>query len=208
MDYADAGTVPYSPAQVVANAYQLLFATRIFTDGCRHWNSKTAADKTWANFKNHFAQEHREWKETQPTSAGATYHSANSLLPEPTFLPLNKTAESLALLADATASDWETYSNLAATVTALNTQLSDANQNLTFPSRKTRISNAYLAKCNSGQQQGTKPGVDAGKEVEAEEADKSGAKANTIVGRMVTMQGMQVSAAATPAKDTFVTAPP
>ena len=60
MDYADARTVLYSPAQVVANAYQLLFATGIFMDGCRCWNSKTVADKTWANFKNHFAQEHRE----------------------------------------------------------------------------------------------------------------------------------------------------
>ena len=68
--------------------------------------------------------------------------------------------------------------------------------------------NAYLEKCNSRQQQGKQPGVDSGKEVEAEEADKAGAKVNTIVGRMVTMQGMQVSAAATPAKDTFITAPP
>ena len=50
--------------------------------------------------------------------------------------------------------------------------------------------------------------MDAGNEVEAEEADRVGAKANTIVGRMVTMQGMQVSSAATPSKDTFVTAPP
>ena len=50
--------------------------------------------------------------------------------------------------------------------------------------------------------------MDTGKEVESEEADKAGAKANTIVGRMVTMQGMQVSAAATPAKETFITAPP
>ena len=49
--------------------------------------------------------------------------------------------------------------------------------------------------------------MDVGKEVEAEEADTAGAKANTIVGRMVTMQGMQVSAAATLAKVTFVTAP-
>ena len=89
MDYTDAGTVPYSPAQAVANAYQLLFVTGMFTDGCRRWNSKTVVDKTWAKFKKHFAQEHREWKETQPTSAGATYHSANSLLPEPTLKPLN-----------------------------------------------------------------------------------------------------------------------
>ena len=50
--------------------------------------------------------------------------------------------------------------------------------------------------------------MDAGKEVEAEEADKAGTKANNIVGRMVTMQGMQVSAAATLEKDTFITAPP
>ena len=48
----------------------------------------------------------------------------------------------------------------------------------------------------------------AGKKVKAEKADKAGAKANTIVGRMVTMQGMQVSTAVTPVKDTFVTARP
>ena len=136
MDYADARTVKYSPAQVVDNVYQLLFATGMFTDGCRRWNSKTVADKTWANFKNHFAQKHREWKETQPTPAGATYQSANSLLPQPTRLPLNETAKSLALLAAATASDRETYSNLAATVTALTMQLVDENQKLVISLKK------------------------------------------------------------------------
>ena len=59
VEYADAGHNPYTPLQVVTNAFQLVFQTVMFIQDCKDWKSKTIADKTWANIKTFFATSHK-----------------------------------------------------------------------------------------------------------------------------------------------------
>ena len=78
VEYAADGNTPYSPAQVVATAYQLVFHIGLFNNNCKVWKRKADAYKTWVNFKVDFTTAHQEWRESQSTSAGgAGFHSAN-----------------------------------------------------------------------------------------------------------------------------------
>jgi hypothetical protein len=46
---------------------------------CRRWNKKHAIEKTWTQFKSHFAAAHRQHKQMQDESAATDgYHSANA----------------------------------------------------------------------------------------------------------------------------------
>jgi hypothetical protein len=46
---------------------------------CRRWNEKPLAEKTWTQFKSHFAAAHRQHKQMQGEyAATAGYHSANA----------------------------------------------------------------------------------------------------------------------------------
>jgi hypothetical protein len=50
---------------------------------CRRWNEKPTAEKTWTQFKSHFAAAHRQHKQMQGESAAtAGYHSANAAVTE------------------------------------------------------------------------------------------------------------------------------
>jgi hypothetical protein len=45
---------------------------------CRRWNEKLTVEKTWTQFKLHFAADHRQYKQMQGKyAATAGYHSAN-----------------------------------------------------------------------------------------------------------------------------------
>ena len=59
VDYASAGDTPYTPAQVVVMAFQLLFQTRLFNYYCKLWRCQPANDKTWTRFKEFFATSHQ-----------------------------------------------------------------------------------------------------------------------------------------------------
>jgi hypothetical protein len=46
---------------------------------CRRWNEKHTIDKTWTQFKSHFAAAHRQHKQIQGESAATDgYHSTNA----------------------------------------------------------------------------------------------------------------------------------
>jgi hypothetical protein len=48
---------------------------------CRQWNEKHTIEKTWTQFKSHFAAARRQHKQMQGESAAtAGYHSANSAI--------------------------------------------------------------------------------------------------------------------------------
>ena len=59
VDYASARDTPYTPAQVVAIVFQLLFQTGIFNKDCKLWRHQTADNKTWTRFKEFFATAHQ-----------------------------------------------------------------------------------------------------------------------------------------------------
>jgi hypothetical protein len=60
---------------------QKIFATGHFMSACRRWNEKPAAEKTWTNFKSHFAAAHRQHRQIQgDTAANAGYYSDNAAM--------------------------------------------------------------------------------------------------------------------------------
>ena len=121
MDLAAAGRTPYTPAQVVANAYSLVFSTGMFPEACREWRRRPGADQTWEHFKTSFAEAHADLRLSQQTTQGAGFHSANNAMDS--FV--NDTADAFANLATATASDRQLMADLAATNKALTKQLAE-----------------------------------------------------------------------------------
>ena len=123
---ADAAATPYSTPQILSIAYNNIFSTGMFSDACRDWRRKTAADKTWATFKSDFALAHQELQESKITSDQAGYHSANSA-----FDIQKETANAIANLATATAADCSTVTSLTSTNSTLSNDLATANIKLT-----------------------------------------------------------------------------
>jgi hypothetical protein len=58
------GGQPYGDATFVNVAYTLVFNTGLFTDACRAWQVRPAAQKTWINFKVHFPAAYCEFRLT------------------------------------------------------------------------------------------------------------------------------------------------
>ena len=75
-DYSAAVNTPYSPVQVVATAFQLLFATDMFLDDCETWK-RNDVDKTWTNFKTYFSLDHHKFCETCTTTTSSGFAAAN-----------------------------------------------------------------------------------------------------------------------------------
>ena len=122
---AAAGQAPYTPAQIVSIAYNLVFNTGLFPEACREWRRRTDNDKIWLNFKVDFTTAHQEWRDSQVTSNQVGYHNANA-----TLELQQDTAIAIANLATATASDRSTVSNLSSTNSALTADLALANSKL------------------------------------------------------------------------------
>jgi hypothetical protein len=77
-DYYEAGGVLIGHPQQINVGYAKIFATSHFMSACRRWNEKHAIEKTWTQFKSHFAPAQRQHKQMQGESAAtAGYHSAN-----------------------------------------------------------------------------------------------------------------------------------
>lgn len=66
---------PIADSQLVRIGQTLIFKTGLFPDGCRDWRLKPDADRTWDQFKLHFARHDRDRLETA-TSASAGYANA------------------------------------------------------------------------------------------------------------------------------------
>jgi hypothetical protein len=84
-DFAAAGNQAYTAQQIVSNAYSLIHNTGMFIDACCEWRRHPDNEKTWTNFKTHFAQAHTELGELTHTSqAGGT---TTPTMPSPTLQP-------------------------------------------------------------------------------------------------------------------------
>jgi hypothetical protein len=71
---------------------------------CIRWNEKRAIEKTWTQFKSHFAAAHRQHKQMQGESAAtAGYHSANAAISHNEDQMAEATIGALANLATVTA---------------------------------------------------------------------------------------------------------
>jgi hypothetical protein len=87
---------------------------------CRRWNEKHTIDKTWTQFKSHFAAAHRQHKQMQGEStATADYHSPNSAVTHNEDHMDEATIGALANLATATAA----YRGVVAALTQATSRL-------------------------------------------------------------------------------------
>jgi hypothetical protein len=121
--FAVTGGQPYGNAMIVNVAYTLVFNTGLFSDACRAWQSRAIAGKTWAQFKIDFATAHREFRLTNQTAQQSGFHSANMMIEQGLDESMQDTAEAIAQLATATASDRGTVATLTTTNAKLATQL-------------------------------------------------------------------------------------
>jgi hypothetical protein len=65
VDSAEAGGVAIGAAQKLSSAYSKIFKSEKFNSACRRWDEKIEADKTWNNFKIHFAAAYRQHRQMQ-----------------------------------------------------------------------------------------------------------------------------------------------
>jgi hypothetical protein len=121
-----AGGQPYGAAMIINVAYTLVFNTGLYPDACRAWQSRAFAAKTWAQFKIDFSTAHREFRLTNQTAQQSGFHSANMMIEQSRIGSMQETAEAIAQLATATASDRRTVATLTTTNAKLATQLEAA----------------------------------------------------------------------------------
>jgi hypothetical protein len=124
--FAVAGGQPYGVAMIVNVVYTLVFNTGLFPDACRAWQSRAIASKTWAHFKIDFATAHREFRLTNQTAQQSGFHSANIMIEQGRDDSMQETAEAIAQLATAKASDRGTVAMLTTTNANLANQLEAA----------------------------------------------------------------------------------
>jgi hypothetical protein len=78
-DYSEASGVLIGHPQQINVGHAKIFATGHFMIACRRCNETHAIEKTWTQFKIHFAATHRQHKQIQGEStATAGYHSENA----------------------------------------------------------------------------------------------------------------------------------
>jgi hypothetical protein len=121
--FAVSGGQPYGNAMIVNVAYTLVFNTGLFPDACRAWQSRAIAGKTWAQLKIDFATAHREFRLTNQTAQQSGFHSSNMMIEQGRDDSMQETAEAIAQLATATASDRGTVAMLTTTNAKLANQL-------------------------------------------------------------------------------------
>ena len=131
-DFAAAAGQPYTKNQLLTMAYNLVYAMGLFFDNCKAWNWLPANQKTMENFKTMFQQPQRDLCDQQCSAQQAGFQ-ANGIWCLPTKNndhPLQETAEALANLATATASDRQVLQNLTNTVKELSNQIKAKDQQL------------------------------------------------------------------------------
>jgi hypothetical protein len=130
-DYSEAGGVLIGHPQQINIGYAKIFATGHFMSACRRWNEKHAIEKTWTQFKSHFAAAHRQHKQMQGESAAtAGYHSANAASSHTEDQMAESTIGALANLATATAADRGVVAALTQANARLVKQLEDNSNEL------------------------------------------------------------------------------
>ena len=145
VNFVNSRKVTYTPEKVATTAYDIILSTGYFSYDCCLWNEKLVADKPGKIFNPFFADEHRTWQETQPSSASGMYPSGNAL-----EWKADQNVDTIALLADATTSDWETHSNFLTTTTSLTNKLSPSNKNLVASLKDNTRLERLLGQCWTG----------------------------------------------------------
>jgi hypothetical protein len=71
VNFSEARGVAIGAAQKLSSAYSKIFKSGKFNSACQRWDEKLEADKTWNNFKIHFAAAYRQHIQMQGETIGA-----------------------------------------------------------------------------------------------------------------------------------------
>jgi hypothetical protein len=119
-DYSEAGGVLIGHPKQINVGYDKIFATGHFISACRRCNEKHHIEKTWTQFKSHFAAAHHQHKQMQGEYAATSgYHSVNAAVGHTEDQLAEAIIGALANLATETAEDW----GVVATLTEANARL-------------------------------------------------------------------------------------
>jgi hypothetical protein len=130
-DFYESGSVLIVHPQQINIGYAKIFATGHFMSACRRWNEKPTAEKTWTQFKSHFAADHRQHKQIQGESAAtAGYHSESADMTQNEDQTAEATIGALENLATATATDRGVVAALTQEKSCLAKQLEDNSSEL------------------------------------------------------------------------------
>jgi hypothetical protein len=125
VDFSEAGEVAIGAAQKLSSAYSKIFKSGKFNSTCRRWDEKLEGEKTWNNFKIHFADAYLQHRGMQGETIGAQAF-ANSAVTQAS--EDNLTEQELgefANLATATAVDLNVVAQLTEANSRLARQLED-----------------------------------------------------------------------------------
>ena len=117
---------PYYLAQIVSIAYANIEKCGLYQDNFRDWSRKMRSDKTWGNFKAHFARAFKETRRSSRTSRTEGYvahvHAAQAIIELFTEMQQDHTL-ALANLATATQADRTSVALLTKTISELSSQV-------------------------------------------------------------------------------------
>jgi hypothetical protein len=131
VDFSEAGGILIGHPQQINVGYAKIFATGNFMSACRRWNEKDTADKTWANFKVHFAAAHCQHKQIKGGSAANSgYHATNAAVGQTEDQMAEATIGALVNLETATATDRGVVATLTEANSRLAKQLEDRSNEL------------------------------------------------------------------------------
>ena len=74
------GNQPYTPQQNLINAYNLVYQSGVYFDGCNEWEETPSCPEDIGNFKDHFLQAQTQLRQQQTMAKQTGYH-ATSLMP-------------------------------------------------------------------------------------------------------------------------------
>jgi hypothetical protein len=130
-DYSESGGVLIGHPQQINVGYAKIFATGHFMSACCRWNEKHTIEKTWTQFKSHFAAAHLQYKQMQGESAATSgYHYANAAVTHNEDQMVEATIGALPNLATATAADRGVVAALTQADSCLAKQLEDNSSEL------------------------------------------------------------------------------
>ena len=86
----------YSPNQDLYMGYIFVFNTGQLNCACEKWSNKIPADKTWVNFKTHFAQAHKRMRASQLTAENTGFGYTNAIMEEMVTQLANSAANTVA----------------------------------------------------------------------------------------------------------------
>ena len=139
-DFADAANQPFSHAQILTQAYSLVFATGLYERQLEEWDTKPTAEASWDNFKAFFLVAQTNLMFNRRATAGRqgyghlarqhTQQPSHETENQPSTDQENELTEALTLLTTAANADRTAFATITTSNQQLTTQLTEAMKRL------------------------------------------------------------------------------